>query len=117
MIRCRLQRPRSTWLGGWSAAFLSVQVQTLFQLLYVAVILVNFLGCIWYYTAVREGLDNSWLVAVGMYLSSTSLPGPTLPCQRHECTVSREGMWCQGAAALALAETGKSICGALLQSD
>ncbi|KAK9813286.1 hypothetical protein WJX72_011893 [[Myrmecia] bisecta] len=42
---------------------------------YAACALINLLGCIWYFTARREGLANSWLTSVaGQDLSASSHP-------------------------------------------
>lgn len=41
------------------------QILTFANVMLIFGILVNFFGCLWYYTAVREGIEHSWLTAVG----------------------------------------------------
>lgn len=35
------------------------------HILYMSLLLSNFLACVWYYTAAAEGIEKSWLRSVG----------------------------------------------------
>ena len=55
-------------VGQFSKAlmrFLNVGALFLIAITYAALVLINFLACIWFFTATLEGLDNSWLTSVG----------------------------------------------------
>lgn len=61
-------------VGQFSKAlmrYLSVGALFLIVITYAALVLINLLGCIWFFTATIEGLDSSWLNVCGARLSPT----------------------------------------------
>ena len=55
-------------VGNYSKAlmrFLGVGTLFMIVVIYAACVLINFLACIWYFTATIEGQENSWLTSVG----------------------------------------------------
>ena len=57
----------SDGLGRRLAGKLPSSTVYLINLMYSAAVLVNLLGCLWYWTARREGIDSDhvWLASVG----------------------------------------------------
>ncbi|KAL3152951.1 hypothetical protein ABBQ38_011980 [Trebouxia sp. C0009 RCD-2024] len=55
----------SSQLGKRLNAWVSSTYLYFFSIIYTAAALINFLGCVWYWVARREGLPNSWLTQVG----------------------------------------------------
>ena len=53
----QLGKRLNRWVSSTLLYFLNI--------VYAAAALINFLGCLWYWVARREGVDNSWLTSVG----------------------------------------------------
>ena len=53
----QLGKRLNRWVSSTLLYFLNI--------VYAAAALINFLGCLWYWVARREGVDNSWLISVG----------------------------------------------------
>ena len=53
-------------LGRKLMGIIPVTLVYLCNIMYGMAVLVNLLGCLWLFTARCEGLDQSWLVSVGM---------------------------------------------------
>lgn len=65
---CALQNmfaSSSSQLGKHLNAWLSSTFLYITSIIYTAAALINFFGCVWYWVARREGLQNSWLTQVG----------------------------------------------------
>ena len=69
----QLGKRLNKWVSSTLLYFLNI--------VYAAAALINFLGCLWYWVARREGVDNSWLISVGNDCPplATSLPSRRPP--------------------------------------
>ena len=45
----------------YALKYVNIGVLFIFNLAYAGAILINFFGCLWFYVATLEGLDNSWV--------------------------------------------------------
>ena len=62
----QLGKRLNRWVSSTLLYFLNI--------VYSATALINFLGCLWYWVARREGVDNSWLTSVGNIVFSWAIP-------------------------------------------
>ena len=67
-LSARLQMFQLSLTGQYSRRMLhyvNASMLYLMNFAYVSFALCNALGCIWFFTAVTEGVENSWLSSVG----------------------------------------------------
>ncbi len=63
--------------------FVNPSMLYLLNFAFVSFALCNALGCIWYFTAVTEGIEKSWLSSIGEPLLPSLLVGVT--CSEMHC--------------------------------
>ena len=107
----------SDGLGRKLAGMMPSSILYFINLMYSAAVLVNLLGCLWYWTARREGIhsDHVWLRSVG---EAPSAPSTSLHGSRHFLfcffRLGCAGDLIQTCAQLASLAPVARVCGELL---
>lgn len=83
----------SSQLGKRLNAWVSSTFLYFISIIYTAAALINFLGCVWYWVARREGLPNSWLAQVGKSLYTLHTFPHALKACRDRNTCPPQRVW------------------------
>ena len=67
--------------------YVNASMLYLMNFAYVSFALCNALGCVWYFTAVTEGIEKSWLSSIGEPLPPSSSASVTCSDSRR-CSLS-----------------------------
>ena len=64
--------------------YVNASVLYLMNFAYVSFALCNALGCIWFFTAITEGIDKSWLASIGALSPPAGAVLMAVSIMRHE---------------------------------